>query len=165
VTGTTSSIFKSRTCTPYWVFLKPIFMRYGMKLNGAPYETQMNDLIKKWLLSQDITPLPRQGQNIDVVDFEFGWRDCRIGIELKGHNINCGHKLTKIVSQLKRYEGYLDFLIVITHSHALRSQIERVLSVTPKGFRQRIIPFRLQDIDKVFSELDKKIEQLGRKVW
>lgn len=133
-----------------------------MKLTGPPYETQIKELIEKWLKAHSIILSSRQGSNIDVVDFEFAWRGCRVGVELKGHSTS-SHNLTKVMDQVKRYSGYVDFLIVITHSSGLRIQIERVLSVTSKDLQKRILLFRLQDIDKILLELGDKIEILGPK--
>jgi hypothetical protein len=147
---------------PEWFFLKPIFARYNLKLHDKPYESLMSQLVKKWLKSQGITTQTRHGNGIDVVDFEFVRQGCIIGLELKGHS-TAGHRLTKIIDQLKRYERYVDFLVVIVHSSMLRYQIEKILSVVPKKIRQRILVFRLHDLDTIFWELDKKIEELGEK--
>lgn len=147
-----------RSKTPYWVFLKPLFHRYNITLKGKPYEPQVKKVVKGWLTEHDIELVQRQGQGINIVDFEFSWQGYHIGIETKGHS-NHPHNLTKIIDQIKRYLTHLDFLIVITHSFALKSQIKRALTYTPSEIAKRILLLKIRDIDHLIFDLNKKIEQ------
>jgi len=154
---------KTRTVTPYWHYLKPLFRRYGFELKGPPYEVEIKNVLKKWLKEQDVELVERQGQSIDVVDYEFIWRSFHIGLEVKGHS-KYPHNLTKIMNQLKRYLKYVELLIVIVHSSGLKSQLDRVLSVVPNKIRLRILLFKLAEINNVFFELENRIENLGLEI-
>jgi len=149
---------KTRTVTPYWHYLRPIFQRYDLDLAGPPYEVQVKKVIEKWLKEQDIELETRQGHNIDVVDFEFAWEDLRIGIETKGHS-NHPHNLTRMMDQLKRYLTHVNFLIVIVHCPGLKAQIERFTSVWPKKLQRRILIFKLAQLDSILFQLTERIEE------
>jgi hypothetical protein len=138
---------------PYWKTLEPFFSRYGVELTGIPYETQMQKAMKGWLKEHDFELVPRQGQAIDIIDFEFIWKGRHLGIELKGHS-NATHNLTKIFKQLQRYLQHVKFIFLIVHSPGLKGQIERFLTTAQKKFTQRIQVVNIREIDEILLRLE-----------
>lgn len=143
--------------TSYWHLLIPLFRRYGINLRDKPYEYQVKKVVEGWLRNQGVELMPRTGHGIDLVDFEFSWQGLRVGIETKGHS-NAPHNLVKILDQIKRYLSYLDYLIIIVHSPALKGQIKRVSTLLPREINSRLLLFKIQEINDIAPQLDEKIQ-------
>jgi siroheme synthase (precorrin-2 oxidase/ferrochelatase) len=110
------------------------------------------------LEQQGINLLPRRGFGIDIADFEFSMEGLRIGIEAKGYSKH-PHKVQGIIEQIKRYLKHNDLVVLIVHSHGLKSQVKHVMSVVEPRIRRRVILLKIAEINSLFEKIDEKIEQ------
>ena len=138
----------------YMPKVKAVFARFGLKLDGAPYENKIHKLVKAWLKTQHFESIPRLcGHGIDIPDFIFWYYGRKIVMEVKGHS-KSNHNITKILNQLRRYVKYGDCLVYLTHCPSSKSQVDQIIPYTDKYLRDKLITTTIEQLPNLPLLLD-----------
>jgi len=137
---------------------RKLFKRYGLDVQDGIREAKIHTFLRKWFERRNIQLETRSGSGISVLDFEFYYKGCRVGVEVKGHSRSC--KIRGLMEQIRRYESFVEILVIIAHNQHFIGHAKSVAQNLPKEIKDKIFFLDILNINDMPFLLTKKIKEL-----